>query len=126
MAIVVFTLLVFMMMAGNHGQLAYRLDLPKAHNSVALRRANLEDATVISITRDGRIYFGSDPAQPCQLQVMIRRSLASGAERKVYLRVDPRAKYGDVMSALNGVISATLDKVAFLVENYLPPESAGP
>lgn len=46
----------------------------------------------------------------------IRESVQSGSERRVYLWVDAKAKYGDVKVVLDGVRDAGIEKVALLVE----------
>ena len=71
---------------------------------------------VIMITRDGKVCLSFDRVQPEQLPSLIHERLTSGAERKVYLKVDAMAKYRVVIGVLAEVRAAGVDKVAFMVE----------
>ncbi len=97
------------------------VDLPKAANGHTMRGADREDALVVGITRDGKFYLGGDKVDLDQLPQVIRDRLSYGAERKVYLRVDRRARYGVVINVLAEVCMAGVENIAFFVENYPPP-----
>lgn len=101
-------------------------DIPQAYNAIALRRAVRFDAMIVTIFRDGKVYFGSDRASPATLPELIRKSLNEGAERKVYLKVDQSARYGVVSRVLAEVRSAGIENVAFLVEKRKPKEVGWP
>jgi len=92
-------------------------DLPEARHSVEMPRANREDALVIAITRDGKVYCGPDRLWLEELPATIRERLNAGAERKAYLKVDRWAKYGLVINVLNAVRSAGVENIGFLAEN---------
>jgi biopolymer transport protein ExbD/biopolymer transport protein TolR len=91
-------------------------ELPRAKHSVVMPGVDQEDALVIAVTRDGKVYCGADPVSLEQLPIVIRDRLTSGAERKVYLKVDRYARYGVVIGVLAEVRSAGVEKVAFMVE----------
>ncbi|HET9406156.1 MAG TPA: biopolymer transporter ExbD [Candidatus Sulfotelmatobacter sp.] len=92
------------------------VDLAKASNFVDLAGANREDALVVAITRNGDVWFGADRVTLEKLPGAIRAQVSDGAERKVYIRVDQRAKYGLVGRVLDGVRAAGIEKVAFVVD----------
>jgi hypothetical protein len=54
-----------------------------------------EDALRVALTRDGAIYFREHRIALEDLPNEIREGLRSGAERKVYIAVDARAKFGE-------------------------------
>lgn len=126
MVVVVFVMLVIMMTMPFHGQRGAGIDLARAHYSVARPRANREDAIIISITRDGKVYVGSDRLFLPALQGLIRNRLAEGAERKVYFKIDRDARYGNVPPLLDQIRSSGVENICFLVENYanIHPASA--
>lgn len=66
-------------------------DLPKVHHSRVMPNANREDAIVVSVSRDGRIYLGSGQVEPSLLKAKVKDLLASQAGEIVYLRGDARA-----------------------------------
>jgi hypothetical protein len=72
----------------HHG---YGPDLPHVSHSVSLPGANREDAMVISILRDGAVYFGRDKVPTEQLRSKILGHLREHTvEPRVYIRADAR------------------------------------
>jgi biopolymer transport protein ExbD len=122
MATVVFVVLVIFMMEPPSHQ-GTVVDLPFAHHSLPMRRAMRWDAMVVTILRDGKVYLKQDYTEPGQLPQRIRECLADGAERKVYLKVDRMAKYGDVSLVLAEVRSAGIENIGILVIQSQPPEA---
>jgi biopolymer transport protein TolR len=78
-------------------------------------RARREDALIVSILRDGTMYFGRDKTTSGDLPAQIREGMARGAEKKIYIRADGRLRYLTVREVLEAVRSAGVEKVAFLV-----------
>lgn len=107
-------LLIFMMQEPwHHGTFA---DLPRVSRPVSMPGALCEDAMMVTITRDGRAYLGSDAIYPDTLpEMIIKRVTDRGVERKVYITADARAHWGSVKPVLDGVRSAGILRVAFLV-----------
>src|SRR5258708_11485172 len=60
----------------------------------SLPKASREDAILISLTRDGSVYFRYMRLPPAELPNKIHDSVLNGAEKRIYLDVDARAKYG--------------------------------
>jgi biopolymer transport protein ExbD len=78
-------------------------DLVGARHSTRMPGALKEDVLKLVITRDGSIYLREHYVTLEDLPNEIREGLRSGAERKVYIAVDARAKYGDVPAVLNKI-----------------------
>jgi len=91
-------------------------DSPRVAHPVAMPAALREDMMEVAVTRDGSIWFGHERVRVDRLTQDIREELSRGSERKVYIRADKRARYGAVVQALNGVRSAGVENVAFLVD----------
>lgn len=119
-ALVAMFLLPASIVIDHHGS---SVDLVRVSHARAMPGALREDALFLAIQRDGRIWFDEEKITPDHLSAEIRERVARGAEPKVYIRVDARAKYGDVIQVLHNVRSAGIDDVAFLV-NERNPESA--
>jgi biopolymer transport protein ExbD/biopolymer transport protein TolR len=120
LAAVGFVLLVVMMIVPqpHHG---YGPDLPRVSHAVSMSGAEREDAMVIAVMRDGVVYFGSDRTSPTQLPSKILDRLRDHAvEPRVYIRADRRAFYFNVKEVLDGVRSAGIKRVAFLVDQRRP------
>jgi len=98
-------------------------DLPKVGHLAPMLVANREDAMVVAVQRNGRVWLGNDSLSPDQLRTRIREAMSHGAERKVYIRADARAKYGTVAEVLDSVRSAGVENIAFLVDERKLPSA---
>jgi biopolymer transport protein ExbD len=90
------------------------VDLVRAKSSRPMPAALREDATIVSLTRDGMIYVGYRPGQIVDLLDQDSASLHAGAERKIYLRVDARAKYAGVKAVIECLRSTGIENITFL------------
>jgi biopolymer transport protein TolR len=83
-------------------------------------RAYEEGAILVAVHRDGKVFFGQDRISPEFLPDKIRQAVRQGSERKIYIKADARARYGDVSKVLESVRSAGVENIAFLVEQRKP------
>ncbi len=97
--------------------------LPKVWHAMPLPGARREDALIVSILRDGTMYFGKDKTRPGDLAAQIRGGVARGAEKKIYIRADARLRYRTVREVLDAIHSAGVEKIAFLTEQASPLSS---
>jgi biopolymer transport protein ExbD len=98
---------------GGHGA---AVELPKALHSEARLEADNEEALVIAITYNGQIYFDVQRLAASEIHEKLQDRVRSGAERKVYLKVDARAKYLTVKQVLVQVRLARIEKIYFLTQ----------
>jgi biopolymer transport protein TolR len=95
-------------------------ELPRVTRSVPMRSAMREDAIIISVQRDGRICFPSQcNVSADALPKLIREKLQRGSERRVFIRADARAKFGNVRHILEAMQIAQVEKVSFLAWPYI-------
>jgi biopolymer transport protein TolR len=121
MVVLVFTELIAGTMSYNphHG---VGIDLPRILRPVSMSGALRDDVMQVSITRDGKVFFGSDQIVPDYLKEKIQTRLRDlDVERKVYIRADARARFGTVKIVVDGVRSAGILRVAFLVDQRRVP-----
>jgi biopolymer transport protein ExbD len=71
------------------------VEMPAASHAVEMRAADKEDATVISVTADGKIFLGLHPAEVGAL-----KGLDVGT---VYVKADARAPFQRVLSVLEAL-----------------------
>jgi biopolymer transport protein ExbD len=89
---------------------------------IAMPGAMRDDVMQVSITRDGKVFFGSDQIVPDYMAEKIQARLRDlDVERKVYIRAGARTRYGTVKTVLDGVRSAGIIRVAFLVDQRRGP-----
>jgi biopolymer transport protein ExbD/biopolymer transport protein TolR len=92
------------------------VELAKTDNPVQMPDADREDSLLVAITRDGKVFFGTDQITPDQLTTKVKDRLANKVEKKVYIKADARAKYGSVVEVVDDVRSAGVDQVGLLTE----------
>jgi len=97
------------------------VDLATATNASRQPRALLDKALKIYVTRDGSFYFRFTKVAIEEFPQLLRTACLKGAERKVYLSADARAKYGDVKVVLDQISAVGIQDVAFIVEGAPPP-----
>ena len=92
------------------------VDLPKAISPTAESKSVREDAIIIAVARDGKIFCGNNRMLPDRLHTCIRDAVIKGSEPKIYIRADARARYGAVVDVLNVVRESEIQDIAFLAE----------
>jgi len=99
-----------------HSRDRISVDLAKVSNPASVQDELREDVMEVAVTRDGQIYYGLDHVDLYHLPDSVRRSLRQGAERRVYIRADVRARYGDVKQVLDEVRSAGVQDIVLIVD----------
>ncbi len=90
------------------------VDVPSAFHATRQPKAGREGAVEVSLTRDGRVLFRDTRVLPKSLPILIRGAVQDGAEKKVYLAVDARAKYGDAAAVVDAIARAGINQICFL------------
>ena len=70
----------------------------------------------IFIMNDGTGYCGNTRINPDELPDQIRARLQDGTERKVYLTIDARVRYGRVSTIVDAVRLAGLQDISLITE----------
>jgi biopolymer transport protein ExbD len=94
----------------------FSTDLPKLRGAISLPHAMREDAMIVTIMRDGAVFFRNDRVSPERLADALRKDVKSGSEKRVYIRADARALYRTVKQVLDAVQQAGLVNVSFLAD----------
>jgi len=92
------------------------VDLAKVNNPESMPDADKEDALVVAIMRDGKIFFGNDQTPPDQLTQKVKDRLASRVDKRIFIRADARAKFGSVVSVVDNVRAAGVDQLGLLTD----------
>ena len=108
--------LLFIFMSNTSPYHGVSVDRATAVHSTPMPGAIKEDAMRIFVMRDGRVYFGNHVVAMEDLPNEIRERVRNGAERKIYLAVDARAKYGDAEKVLDQIQVSGIRDVSFLTE----------
>lgn len=100
----------------------FSVDLPSFRFASPMPRALREDAQVVSVMRDGAVYYGNTKINAEDLAERIRESVRKGADRKIYIRADARAKYRDIERVLDEISKTGIQNVSFFAEKLLPKD----
>jgi biopolymer transport protein TolR len=112
-------LIIFMVITPmlQHGR---AVELAKTTNPEQMPDADKEDAILIAVTRDNKVFFGNDLIGADQLSDKVRDRLANKVDKRVYVKADARAKYGSVVAVVDNVRSAGVDQLGLLTEQRQP------
>ena len=128
---VMLVLLIIFMVVTPMLQKGVSVDMAKVNNPEQMPDADKEDALLVSITRDGQVYFGSDQISVDALTTKVKDRLANKPDKRVYVKADMRARYGAVVQVVDGVRAAGVDDLGLLTDQRKttaappPPAAAG-
>ncbi len=116
MADVMLVLLIIFMVVTPMLQKGQTVELAKTRNPIDMKEADREDAVLVAITRDGKFYLGQDRVSVEELGTKVSDLLSSRLDKKVFLKSDLRAKYGDVVQVVDSIRNAGVDQIGLLTE----------
>jgi biopolymer transport protein ExbD/biopolymer transport protein TolR len=117
---VMLVLLIIFMVVTPMLQKGVSVDLAKTDNPVQMPDADKEDALLVAITRDGKVFFGTELTAPEQLSAKVRDRLANRLDKRVFVRADARVQYGSVVEVVDNVRAAGVDQLGLLTEQRKP------
>jgi len=93
------------------------VELVKTKNPIAMQAADKEDAILVSVSKDGKVYLGSDqfPDLPT-LGTKVKDQLTNKVDKTVYLKCDSRARYERVVEVLDNLRAFQVDQIGLLTE----------
>ena len=109
MADIMLVLLIIFMVVTPMLQKGVSVDMAKADNAQDMQDADKDDAIIIAVTRDGNLYLGSSKIQLDEITGKVKDLISNRLDKTVFVRSDSRAKYGDVVKAVDEVRSAGVD-----------------
>jgi biopolymer transport protein ExbD/biopolymer transport protein TolR len=113
---VMLVLLIIFMVITPMLQKGVSVDMARVNNPRTMAAADKEDATVLAITRDGKIYLGSDPIAMDNITATVRDRVEDKLDKTVYVKADARSRYRDVVGVVDAVRSAGVDSIGLLAE----------
>jgi biopolymer transport protein ExbD/biopolymer transport protein TolR len=92
------------------------VDLANAINPIEMSDAGKPDAVILSVMRDGQMFLGNERVTGESLVQRILGTMATRADKTVFIRADARAKYGLIVGAVDDLRSAGVDQLGLLTE----------
>ena len=126
MADIMLVLLIIFMVVTPMLQKGVSVDMAKADNAQDMRDADKDDAIIIAVTRDGNLYLGSSKIQLDEITGKVKDLISNRLDKTVFVRSDSRAKYGDVVKAVDEVRAAGVDHLGLLTEKIRAKNPAAP
>jgi biopolymer transport protein ExbD/biopolymer transport protein TolR len=129
---VMLVLLIIFMVVTPMLQKGISVDMAPVNNPEQMPDADKEDALLVSITRDGKVYFGSDQIQDVDnLTGKVKDRLANKQDKRVYVKADMRTRFGGVVKVVDSVRAAGVDDLGLLTDQKkttpnAPPAPAAP
>jgi biopolymer transport protein TolR len=99
------------------------VQLPATSNAVAVPGADKEDALVVAVTRDGRVYLGTDLISPADLANKVRSDMATRTDKRLYVKADARTTYANVVVVLDAVRTSGVRGLTLLTDQRGPAEA---
>ena len=116
MADIMLVLLIIFMVVTPMLQKGVSVDMAKVNNAEDMQNADKDDAIILAVQRDGSLYLGSKKIQLSEITSAVKDQIANRLDKTVFVRSDARAKYGDVVKAVDEVRSAGVDNLGLLTE----------
>jgi biopolymer transport protein ExbD len=90
----------------------------KTHNPIKMQEADREDAILVAVTRDGRVFLspGNSLIQPDQLGSKVKDLQQNRTDKTVYIKADARARFAGVTDVIDNLRTAGVDSVGLLTE----------
>jgi biopolymer transport protein ExbD len=94
------------------------VDMVRTDNPVQMQNADKEDAVVVAVTRDGKVYLspGVKMMPADQLPGNVKDLLVNRLDKTVYLKADSRARYEKVVEVVDNLRAAGVDQMGMLTE----------
>ena len=103
------------------------VELVKTKNPVALKNADRDDAILISVTKDGKVYLGSDQFPNLnELGVKVKDRLAALQDKTVYMKNDSRARFERVVEVIDNLRAFGVDQLGLITEQVKDGVIAAP
>jgi len=111
---IMLVLLIIFMVITPMLQKGISVDMSRTTNPREMREADQDDAIVVAVTRDGKIYLESEQLNKDRLLEQIQALLAEKVDKTVYVKSDRRAKYGKVVDVVDTVRTAGVESLGLL------------
>lgn len=95
------------------------VDLVKTHNPVKMQEADREDAILVAITRDGKVFLSPGNERIPQLENLsgkVKDFQTQRSDKTVYLKADARARFEQVEDVIDTLRVAGVDQLGLLTE----------
>lgn len=98
------------------------VEMYKSKNPIEMQAADKEDAVLVAISRDGKVFLGTDQTTPDGLPQRVKDLLTNRLDKTVYLRADARSRFEKVVEVVDNLRAAGVDQLGLLTEEIQKEE----
>ena len=114
---VMLVLLIIFMVTAPMLQTGIDVELPETAN---VKDVNPEERIILSISREGFLYYGSDPVSLFAIADLLKRD-AKGTKDSIFLRADKDVKWRDIVSVIDTVRGAGFSEIKLVTRPFREP-----
>ncbi len=114
---VMLVLLVIFMVTAPILQTGIDVQLPETRN---VKEANPAERIVLSISREGMIYYGSEEINFYSIGARLKQD-ARGPGDEIFLRADKDVKWSSIISVIDAVRGAGFDQIRLVTKPFAEP-----
>ena len=92
------------------------VDMVRTRNPIVMDDADKEDALVVAITRDGKVFLGRGLIQLEELGLQVEDAVSNKLDKTVYIKADARSRYEKVVEVINVLRAVGVDGLGLLTE----------
>jgi biopolymer transport protein ExbD/biopolymer transport protein TolR len=94
------------------------VNMVKTHNDIKMQESDKEDAILIAITRDGKVFLspGNTMMQIDQLPQRVKDLQQNRSDKTVYIRADARARFASVTDVIDALRTDGVDTIGLITE----------
>ena len=104
------------------------VNMVKTRNPIKMQEADKEDAVLVAITRDGKVYLspGNTLVDPNSLGSKVKDLNQNRADKTVFVKADARARFGSVTDVIDNLRLANIDSIGLLTEQITDKNKPSP
>jgi biopolymer transport protein ExbD/biopolymer transport protein TolR len=94
------------------------VDKVKTRNDIKMQEADKEDAILITVTRDGKIYLspGNSLLSADQLPDKVKDLQTNRSDKTVYIKGDARVRFQSMTDVIDNLRTAGVDELGLITE----------
>ena len=120
---VMLVLLIIFMVITPLLQKGVSVDKALTHNPREMPDAEKTDAVEVAITRDGKFFLNAQPIALGDLTKQVDDLMQNKLNKVVFIKSYARAKYGDVVAAVDNVRAAGIEQLGLITEQVQPNQN---
>ena len=112
--LIIFMVITPMLQKGQNVQMA------KTNSPIAMEDADKEDAVLVAITREGKVWLDVEQVTIESLGPKVQEKLENRSNKQIFIKADQGVKYSVVVEVVDAVRTAGVDQVGLLTEQIKP------